>query len=127
MPVLESYKKLEVWKQAMRLAEEVYKNSESIPDPSLRGLLRRAAFTVPSKIAEGAMWGNAPEYTSLLAEARASLFELQTLIELATRLRFFSAEQRDSFDTRIRPLAWLLRGLKISVTDRHEWAQVNVP
>jgi hypothetical protein len=52
-----NHKDLEVWKQAIELAKEVYEFTTGFPASELYGLasqMRRSAFSIPSNIAEGA-------------------------------------------------------------------------
>ena len=51
-----SYKDLLVWQKSMRLVETVYRLSVQLPASEQWGLIsqmRRAAFSIPSNIAEG--------------------------------------------------------------------------
>ena len=72
---------LEAWKDAMRLAREIYRVSAAFPDAEKFGLtaqIRRCAVSVPSNIAEGAGRGGRKEYAYHLRIARGSLMELDT-------------------------------------------------
>lgn len=83
---------LDVWKEAMRLAREVYRLSASFPDSERFGLtaqIRRCAVSVPSNIAEGAGRGTRKEYAHYLRISRGSLMELDTQLWLARDLGFF--------------------------------------
>src|SRR5689334_886802 len=84
---------LEVWKDAMRLAREIYRASAAFPDSERFGLtaqIRRAAVSVPSNIAEGAGRGRPAEYANHLRIARGSLMELDTQLWLARDLGFLT-------------------------------------
>lgn len=84
---------LEVWKDAMRLAREVYRASAAFPDSERYGLaaqLRRAAVSVASNIAEGAGRGSRLEYSRYLRIARGSLMEVDTQIWLARDLGYLT-------------------------------------
>ena len=84
---------LDVWKDAMRLAREIYRVSAAFPDVERFGLtaqIRRAAVSVPSNIAEGAGRGRRAEYAHHLRIARGSLMELDTQIWIARDLEFLS-------------------------------------
>ena len=72
---------LSVWQQAMSLVEQVYACSSRYPASERFGLaaqLRRAAVSVPSKMAEGAARRSTHEYLRFLSMARGSLSELVT-------------------------------------------------
>jgi four helix bundle protein len=85
------HKRLEVWQDAMDLVTMVYTYSAGFPAEERFGLtsqVRRAAVSVPSNIAEGAARKSRPELMHFLSIARGSLSELDTQIELASRLDF---------------------------------------
>jgi four helix bundle protein len=84
---------LDVWKDAMRLAREIYRASAAFPDAERFGLssqIRRAAISVPSNIAEGAGRGTPADYARYLRIARGSLMELDTQLWIARDLDFLS-------------------------------------
>ncbi len=91
-----SYKDLRVCKQSMELAELVYQATAEFPRHELYGLAnqsRRAAVSVPSNIAEGKGHRSDREFLHFLFHARGSLLELETQLNLATRLGYISSEQ----------------------------------
>jgi four helix bundle protein len=82
---------LEVWRDAMKLVEQVYGFSAQFPDAERFGLtsqVRRAAVSIPSNIAEGAARRSTLEYLRFLSMARGSLSELDTQYQIAIRLGF---------------------------------------
>jgi four helix bundle protein len=82
---------LDVWKDAMRLAREIYRVSAAFPDAERFGLttqIRRAAVGVASNIAEGAGRGSRIDYARHLRIARGSLMELDTQLWIARDLAF---------------------------------------
>ena len=88
---IRSYEDLRVWQAGIALAERVYRATQAFPDSERFGptsQLRRAAVSVPSNIAEGYGRGTRLDYLRFLRIARGSLFELQTQILIARRVRF---------------------------------------
>ncbi|WP_132000150.1 four helix bundle protein [Dokdonella fugitiva] len=85
------HERLDVWRDSMSLVELVYRLSRSFPDSERFGLVsqaRRSAVSIPSNIAEGAARRSTAEYLRFLSIARGSLSELDTQIQIATRLGY---------------------------------------
>lgn len=75
----------------MELARRVYALTGTFPPSEAFGLtrqMRRAAVSVPSNIAEGRGRLTDKNFVVFLSQARGSLYELQTQIELAATLGF---------------------------------------
>ena len=86
---IRSYKDLQVWQRGMDLTTLVYQLSSELPQDERFGLvsqMRRAAVSVPANIAEGHQRTSTKDYLRFLSIASGSLAELETLIELASRL-----------------------------------------
>jgi four helix bundle protein len=84
-----SYRDLAVWQRAMDLTSLVYQVTAELPSDERFGLIsqaRRAAVSVPANIAEGHRRSSTKDYLRFLSIAAGSLAELETLIELASRL-----------------------------------------
>ena len=90
-----TYSDLEVWQAAMDLAEHLYRVTKSFPREETYGLtaqLRRAAVSVPSNIAEGKGRSSAKELIQFLHHSRGSLFEIETQIAMALRLKYIDSQ-----------------------------------
>jgi four helix bundle protein len=90
-----SYSDLIVWQKAMALARQTYKVSEALPKNEAYGLLtqmRRAAVSVPSKLAEGHGRLTDTQFRHFLGNARGSLYEMETQLRLAGDLGYFDEE-----------------------------------
>jgi four helix bundle protein len=98
----------------MRLAREIYLQTETFPKSEMFGLrmqLRRAAVSVASNIAEGHGRLTDPQLKNSLGMARGSLYEVQTQIELACDLGFIEKEAaKSSMDLSV-DVAKLINGL----------------
>ena len=106
----QSYRDLIAWQKAMQLVIEVYKVSGSFPKEEVYGLtsqLRRAAISIPCNIAEGQGRLTKGEFQQFLGYARGSLFEVETLISVATNLHYLTS------DTSSRLLGLAAKGGKI--------------
>ena len=78
-----SYRDLEVWQEAMRLAHLAYDCTNRFPSIERYVLLpqvRRAALSIPANIAEGRGRAHTGEFLSFLSNSRGSLQELETYL-----------------------------------------------
>jgi four helix bundle protein len=83
------FRDLQIWQRSMALARDVYTLTGSFPQSETFGLvqqMRRAAVSVPSNIAEGHGRGSDKSFALFLRQARGSLNELETQMELARQL-----------------------------------------
>ena len=107
------YKDLDAWKQAMDLVEHCYRVSKGFPRDERFGLtsqLRRAAVSIPSNVAEGHCRRKTRVYTHHVSIALGSHGELETLIELSSRLGFLGAQDRRGLQERSDSVGRLLSG-----------------
>jgi four helix bundle protein len=102
----------------MQLVVDVYRTSEVFPTAEMYGLTsqtRRAASSVPANIAEGQGRRRVGEYRQFLGNARGSLSELDTHLELAARLGYLNAEQHRRLLEQLAEVGRLLNGLMRSL------------
>lgn len=102
----------------MGLARAVYQETEALPQKELFGLqsqMRRAAVSVPSNIAEGHGRLNDGHLRQFLANARGSVFELQTQLELANGLKFLDQAKAAALMQQSEEVARLINGLLASL------------
>ena len=98
------YRTLKAWQHAQKLAVEASKAARRFPDyeqPVLADQLRRAAYAVPLNIAEGSARRGSREYRRFLDIARASLAEIETILDLSHDLGYID----DSAHARLTGLA----------------------
>jgi len=97
MAVMATYaphRNLAAWREAMTLAELVYRDTAGFPREETFGLTtqsRKSAVSVPSNIAEGAGRNTTGELIQFLGVSCGSLAELDTQLELAVRLGYLPA------------------------------------
>jgi len=85
-----AHKKLDVWRESVSLATQIYQITENFPKTEIYGLtsqMRRAVVSVPCNIAEGAARFSSKEFGQFLNIAGGSLSELDTQLEIAHRTR----------------------------------------
>ncbi len=112
------YEDLLVWQKAMALAELAYAITRSFPVQeqfAVSDQMRRAAVSVPSNIAEGQGRLTRGEFKQFLGHARGSLFELQTQVKLAERMKYANAAQLNEFMNLSSDVAKLLKALITSL------------
>ena len=93
MSTIRSYRDLDVWQMAMRLAELCYEETAGFLSRETYGLtsqIRRASVSIPSNIAEGHSRRTLQAYLNHLSIALGSQSELETQIELSCRLKLLS-------------------------------------
>jgi four helix bundle protein len=108
------FRELIVWQKAMSLAREVFEQCHKFPKAEaydLMSQMRRAAVSVPSNIAEGHGRLTDAQFRHFLGNARGSLCEVQTQIELAVELGFLAPESRSRLIEIAAEVARLLNGL----------------
>jgi four helix bundle protein len=102
----------------MDLVVDVYRASEVFPKAETYGLTsqtRRAVASIPANIAEGQGRRLVGEYVQFLGNARGSLSELDTHLELAIRLGYLAAEQHSKLLDQLAEVGRLLNGLMRSL------------
>jgi four helix bundle protein len=112
--VARTYRELLVWQKAKALAVHVYRSTEQFPRNETYGLtsqLRRAAVSVPSNIAEGQGRLTAGEFSHFLGQARGSLLELDTQLEIALDLAYLNPDQQAILAQEIYQVLGLLNRL----------------
>ncbi len=115
----QSYRDLVAWQKAMRLVTAIYRETKTFPVEEryrLTSQLRRAAVSVPSNIAEGQARFSAREFRRFLSNARGSLVEIETQIEIATNLGFLGRDESSSLRRQTAELGRILNGLLASIS-----------
>ncbi len=118
---INSFRDLRVWQAGMDLVEEVYRLSQRFPSSEIYGLtsqMRRSAVSIPSNIAEGHTREHSKEYLNHLSIAQASLAELQTQIEIASRLQYVLQEEANQALGQAISLSKQLYALRNAVAKR---------
>lgn len=111
---IRSFKDLEVWNAAMELVLAAYGLARRLPASEQFGLsaqIRRSAVSIPSNIAEGHARRGKP-YRNHVLIALGSTAELETQIEAAIRLGFFTATQAKAAHDLMGRVGQMLHGLE---------------
>jgi four helix bundle protein len=122
------HKKLDVWQAAMKSTTMIYKLTNKLPEEEKFGLvpqMRRAAVSIPSNIAEGAARQGKREFKNFLSMAQGSLSELDTQLELAILLNYFSKDDVRETDGLLMRIDKMLTGLIRSIDKKDKNNQSN--
>ncbi|WP_199118412.1 four helix bundle protein [Pedobacter sp. ASV28] len=88
---MHNFRQLQIWKEGMEMAKQVYLLLAKFPSSEKFGMISqisRCAVSVPSNIAEGYK-----EFAHFLSIALGSLFELETQLLLAIELEIISKNE----------------------------------
>ena len=116
---MHNFRNLQIWKDAMDLAQAVYEITEALPKMETYGLISqitRAAVSVPSNIAEGSGRSD-KDFSHFLTIALGSLFELNTQIMLSERIGYLTSEQSLALQGRADKLQMMITGFKRHLDD----------
>jgi four helix bundle protein len=122
LAVARTYRELLVWQKSKALAVHVYRSTEQFPRNETYGItsqLRRAAVSVPSNIAEGQGRLTSGEFSHFLGQARGSLLELDTQLEIALDLAYLNPNQQELLAQEIYQVLGLLNRLIESLRRKH--------
>ncbi len=116
---IKSHRDLVAWQKGMDMVVMIYRATEAFPKHELYGLtsqIRRADVSAPANIAEGQGRRLTGEFIQFLGNARGSLLELDTHLELALRLGYLKAEQHTSLQNQVYDVCRLVNGGVRSLT-----------
>lgn len=115
---IKSHRDLVVWQKAMDLVVAVYRATETFAKAETYGLtsqIRRAVTSIPANIAEGQGRRLSKEFLYFLANARGSLWELDTHLEASMRLGFLPSSVHEELQRQMDEVGRMLNGLMRSV------------
>ena len=108
-----SYKDLDTWKNAMQLVKEVYLLTKKFPKEEMYALtaqIKRAVVSVPSNIAEGLGRQYKKDTLQFLDISRGSLYELETLLNIAVMVEIITEAEFDSISATLEKSLKVLNG-----------------
>lgn len=110
--MVKNYKELVAWQKGMELVRRVYALTRDFPKVEQYRLvdqLTRAVVSVPSNIAEGFGRSTNKDFAHFVAQARGSLFDVETQLIIAQDLGFVDDVTADIEE--IAELGKILNGL----------------
>ena len=118
--MVKSYRDLEVWRLGLDLVQTIYRCTSEFPKNEIYGLaaqMRRAAVSIPSNIAEGQARSSSKEFPHFLSFSLGSLAELETQLELTSRLGYPATEISTAL-AQVELLGKKLHRLRTSIRER---------
>jgi len=115
------HEKLLVWQKGMIFVTEIYQATQGFPKEEIYGLtsqMRRSAISIPSNIAEGKGRYTVGEFRQFLIQARGSLLELETQIQIAGNLGYLKTKKMDELKIKAVEIGRMLNGLIDAVSRR---------
>jgi len=121
---MREYTKIIAWQKADDLTVAVYEATKGFPKNELYALtsqFRRAAYSIPANIAEGASRGTQRDYLHFPHIARGSLAETRYFIHLSRRLGYLNQQTHELLAGQAEEVSRTLAGLIRSVEkEAHE-------
>jgi four helix bundle protein len=114
------YRKLKAWEHAQKLAIESSRAARRFPpyeQEVLADQMRRAGYSIPLNVAEGAARRGSKEFRRYLDVARASLAELETIVDLAHDLGYIDNAAHSRLTALSTETGKTLHGLLRKVSD----------
>lgn len=111
---IQSYRDLKAWQQAIELVPPVYGLLRKLPREetyALAGQIRRSVVSVAANIAEGHARQHTREFLQHLSIARGSLAELDTLLVVAEKLEYLTADDVQPVTARMKSIRMVLHGI----------------
>ena len=84
------FEQLDVWKRAVALSVEIYRQTKDLRDFGFRDQIIRSGLSVPSNIAEGMERSTVPDKCKFLDYTRVSCGELRTQTIVGTQVGFIT-------------------------------------
>lgn len=120
---IRNYRDLLAWQAAMDLVESVCILTKQFPKEELYALstqLRRAAFSIPSNIAEGQGRRSDREFSRFLDISHGSLREVETQLLIAARLKYIDDSTAAAVLQLAAKVGRLITGLHNSLNPKAE-------
>ncbi|MBT8041929.1 MAG: four helix bundle protein [Pontiella sp.] len=110
---MRDYRKIKAWKLADDLAVQIYQLTKQFPKDEMFALtsqLRRAGYSVPSNIAEGAGRRTTKDFLRFLDIAKGSINEVMYFLHLADRLAYLTTDEAAKMSDAAEEVAKCLSG-----------------
>lgn len=102
-----SFKEMPIWKEAMDVAEKVFKLTENLPrkeDYGFISQIRRAALSISANIAEAYGRNHTLDKVNFYYFARGSVTETQSHLEYGKRVGYLDSKNVEELDLKLTNL-----------------------
>jgi four helix bundle protein len=117
------FEKLNIWKDSILFAKDIYKITETFPNTEKFGLvsqMRRAVVSIPSNIAEGSAKQSLKDQARFTEISKGSLFEVLNQVIIAYELKFINEEDYLKIREKIDSLNKKLKAFENSQIKRYK-------
>jgi four helix bundle protein len=101
----DSVRTLRIWQEGMAVVKDSYIVTKSWNHRGLTAQVRRAAVSIPANLAEGKGRGTTAEIARFSRIALGSLYELDTLLQIAGELNLGVGDEINQLRVRVANLA----------------------
>jgi four helix bundle protein len=101
---MRDYRKYKVWELGHQITLEIYKLTQGFPKEEMYGIasqMRRAAYSIPSNIAEGCGGESDAEFKRFLIISQGSANELEYFTVLAKDLGYIEVSISSKFNDKV--------------------------
>jgi four helix bundle protein len=105
------FEDLEVWKKAVKLSGEIYKELRQLKDYGFKDQITRSGLSIASNIAEGFERESQKENINFLSYAKGSSGELRTQIYIGMDISYIKKELGEGWLKEVREISSMLNGL----------------
>lgn len=106
--IVKSYKELEIYKESLDLAKEIYILTKTFPRDETYGMrdqIRRAVASIGANIAEGFGRFHFKDKLLFFYNARGSLYETMHFLELSTKVGYIYDVDNNKLNLRLEKLS----------------------
>lgn len=117
------FEKLNIWKDSILFAKNIYKITETFPNTEKFGLvsqMRRAVVSIPSNIAEDSAKQSLKDQARFTEISKGSLFEVLNQVIIAYELKFINEEDYLKIREKIDSLNKKLKAFENSQIKRYK-------
>jgi four helix bundle protein len=105
------FEDLDVWKRAVRLSVDIYKELYQLKDLGFKNQITRSGLSVPSNIAEGFERTSKKESISFLSYAAGSCGELRTQIHIGGEIGYINKAKGEEWLKEANEISSMIKGL----------------